>query len=95
MSCQPASRSQACHTAESASSRRAIAGVRAIGGEGCGTAWGCAESGPAARALIMAQARTNAFGEFFDVIGFLERGHGEDKTIVLFKVGLELCGKAG
>ena len=41
----------------------------------------------------MVQARTNSFGEFLDIIRFLERCHGEDVAIVLFEVDLQLFGQ--
>ena len=39
------------------------------------------------------QARTNSFGEFLDIIRFLEGCHGEDVAIVLFEVDLQLFGQ--
>src|ERR1035438_278054 len=43
--------------------------------------------------LIVAQARTNSFGQFLDVIGFFERRHGENVAIVLFQIDLQLFGE--
>src|ERR1035437_4815438 len=55
--------------------------------------WACAASGQQRSRLIVAQARTNSFGQFLDVIGFLERRHGENVAIVLFQLDLQLFGQ--
>jgi hypothetical protein len=41
----------------------------------------------------VAQARTKSFGQFLDVIGLLERRHGENVAIVLFQLDLQLFGQ--
>src|SRR5215472_18777791 len=49
----------------------------------------------ALRRLIATQARANALGELFDVIGLLDSAHRDDVAIVLFEIDLELFGKLG
>src|ERR1019366_3259070 len=88
ITCQPSSRVQFCHCAASFASSSATAGVL-LGAAG---GWVCAASGQRSR-LIVAQARTNSFGQFLDVIGFLERRHGENVAIVLFQLDLQLFGQ--
>src|SRR5450759_2587156 len=89
ITCQPSSRVQFCHRTVSPASSSATAGVFrwAAGG------WVCAASGQQRSRLIVKQARANSFGEFLDVIGFLERRHGENVAIVLFQLDLQLFGQ--
>src|ERR1035441_7160781 len=43
--------------------------------------------------LIVAQARTNSFVQLLDVIGFLERRHGDNVAIVFFQIDFQLFGE--
>src|ERR1019366_9082689 len=92
ITCQPGSRVQTRHWTASSASSSAMAGVLlwAAGGWVCAA---CAASGQPRSRLIVAQARTNSFGQFLDVIGFLERRHGENVAIVLFQLDLQLFGQ--
>src|ERR1035441_4159391 len=92
ITCQPGSRVQTRHWTASSASSSAMAGVLlwAAGGWVCAA---CAPSGQPRSRLIVAQARTNSFGQFLDVIGFLERRHGENVAIVLFQIDLQLFGE--
>src|SRR6516164_8738962 len=87
ITCQPSSRVQFCHCTASAASTSAMAGLAVVAGDCV-----CAPSDQA-RSRLMVQARTNSFGEFLDIIRFLERCHGEDVAIVLFEVDLQLFGQ--
>src|ERR1017187_8962329 len=86
ITCQPGSRFQFCESSESSS---ATAGVftRAAAG------WGRAARGQQRNRLIVTQARANPPGQFFDVIRFLERRHGENVAIVLFQIDFQLFGQ--
>src|ERR1035441_7479473 len=92
ITCQPGSRVQPRHWTASSASSSAMAGVLlwAAGGWVCAA---CAASGQPRSRLIVAQARTNSFGQFLDVIGFLERRHGENVAIVLLQLHLQLFGQ--
>src|ERR1035437_407719 len=93
---QPSSRVQFCHCAMSPASSSATAGVfrwAAVGSVCAAGGWVCAPSGQQRSRLIVKQARANSFGEFLDVIGFLERRHGENVAIVLFQLDLQLFGQ--
>src|ERR1035441_10028108 len=92
ITCQPGARVQTRHRTASSASSSATAGVFvgvAVGWVGAV----CAPSGQPRSRLIVAQARTNSFGQFLDVIGFLERRHGENVAIVLFQIDLQLFGE--
>src|ERR1035437_3301948 len=89
ITCQPSSRVQFCHCAASFASSSATAGGFACAAGG----FTCASSGQQRSRLIMEQARTNSFGQFLDVIGSLERRHGENVAIVLFQLDLQLFGQ--
>src|SRR6266852_5088037 len=82
ITCHPASRVQFCHCTASPASSSAIAGTLV-----------CASSGHQRIRLIVAQACTNSFSQFLDVIRLLERRHGENVAIVLFQVDLQLFGQ--
>src|ERR1019366_6087938 len=81
ITCQPGSRVQTRHCTASSASSSAMAGVLlcAAGGWVCAA---CAPNGQLRSRLIVAQARTDSLGQFLDVIGFLERRHGENVAIV-------------
>src|ERR1035441_7194571 len=85
ITCQPASRVQFCHCTVSPGSSSATAGVF--------VRVGCAASGQTRSRLIVAQARTNSFGQFLDVICPFERRHGENVAIVLLQLDLQLFGQ--
>src|ERR1035441_6583303 len=92
ITCQPGSRVQTRHCTASSASSSAMAGVLlwAAGG------WVCAACEPSVQPrsrLIVAQARTNSLGEFLDVIGFLERRHGENVAIIFFQIDFQLFGQ--
>src|SRR5262252_5148546 len=53
-----------------------------------GTAAGCATAARASK--LMAQAPANPLGQFFNVIRFLDRGHGDDIEVVLLQVEFQL-----
>src|ERR1035441_4653463 len=92
ITCQPGSRVQTRHWTASSASSSAMAGVLlwAAGGWVCAA---CAPSGQPRSRLIVAQARTNSFGQFLDVIRFLERRHGENVAIVFFQIDYQLFGQ--
>src|ERR1019366_9175950 len=92
ITCQPGSRVQTRHWTASSASSSAMAGVLlwAAGGWVCAS---CAASSQPRSKLIVAQARTNSFGQFLDVIGFLERRHGENVAIVFFQIDFQLFGE--
>src|SRR5450631_294512 len=93
ITCQPGSRIQTRHCTASSASSSAMAGVLLCAAGGWVGAAGCATSGQHRSRLIVAQARTNSFGQFLDVIGFLERRHGDNVAIVFFQIDLQLFGE--
>src|ERR1019366_8149011 len=92
ITCQPGSRIQTRHCTASSASSSAMAGVL-VCAAGSWVCAACAPSGQARSRLIVAQARTNSLGQFLDVIGFLERRHGENVAIVFFQVDFQLFGQ--
>src|ERR1043165_303265 len=72
----PASLAHASHCAASAGSISAMAGD-------------CAAALDTSR-LIMPQARTDLFDQFFDVIRFFQRGDGQYEPLVFLQVLLQL-----
>src|ERR1035438_2889244 len=99
ITCQPGSRIQTRHCTASSASSSAMAGVllcAAGGWAGTAGSWVCAARAPSGQQrsrLIVAQARTNSFGQFLDVIDFFERRHGDNVAIVFFQIDLELFGE--
>src|ERR1017187_10203331 len=89
ITCQPASRVQFCHCRVSLGSSSATAGVFVWAAGGLF----CPASGQPRSRLIVAQARTNSFGQFLDIICLLERRHGENVAIVLLQLHLQLFGQ--
>src|SRR5437899_982153 len=79
---QPSSLVQFCHCTGSAASSRATAGALD----------GCAASGQSSR-LIVAQASANPFGQFFNVIRFLDGRHGDHVAVVLLQIDFQLIGE--
>src|SRR6516225_3803938 len=75
--CQPSSRVQFCHWTASALSISAMAG-----------AFCCAKAVQAHR--LTAHTRANPLDQLFDVIRFLDGGHGDDVAIVLLQVEFQL-----
>src|ERR1017187_8978613 len=96
ITCQPASRVQSCHCTVSLGSSSATAGVFVwAAGVFVWAAGGlfCPASGQPRSRLIVAQARTNSFGQFLDIICLLERRHGENVAIVVLQLHLQLFGQ--
>src|ERR1017187_6062204 len=86
ITCQPGSLFQFCESSKSSS---ATAGVFT----GAAAGWVCAARGQQRNRLIVTQARANPPGQFFDVIRFLARRHGENGSIVLFQIDFQLFGQ--
>src|SRR5471030_2023837 len=85
---QPRSRVWFCHSAASAAASIPPSSAMAGGLTGAVCAAASGDKAPELSRL-MAQASADLFDQFFDAIGFLERGHGKDVAVVLFQVRLQ------
>src|SRR5271157_2969911 len=87
ITCQPSAFTRICHCPASAASASATAG--------CLAAAGCAAAAAQANRLIVPQASTDFPGQFFNVFGLLQSGHGKHEAVFFLQVLLQLLRQLG